>query len=536
MDWVALGPRSLKRNLPTVTLVALFILIGVIIFQSTSPISLKDSIYGIDRAGNSKKPDDSKAYTTPVTEPIPPHPGRDALGRDPTTTILEGFNGLGSCSQPQGHKDKAVILMSSFNDELTASRVRFGGGSNRYNPNLIPLPDGSEHQYIGFVRYGREEVHEVHWCLMKWIRVPITERKFLQCATAVKKLAMPHFRTKPGACKKVPFLDFDQGLLDPRIYFSPFGEPLMVVGSNSHISCLGMYVIDLRALIPELSTLLHIENVPVRYIEYSELSGPPPIEEISKNWFSIYDLENKEYWHHSIAPSQIITRAGQSAYNIASSQPNCLTGISKKGDVKLHQASNSLRLTLCKFPCKPTVENTVIIAMIHAKAVNEVDIYYRRYIVVMNATAPFEILGYSKNLNYAGTDEYHMIYTISMAWDTQLRHRKSWKIFDTPGTPSETILRKRAELGVPDQQLPPRQENAKPGADFVLPPEAKWMPADEVSHHNTMSTQYNNPIVSDYYHGWIDDDILISFGIRDSDAGVIHVKARDLVDCIHLCD
>ncbi|KAK9367158.1 hypothetical protein V1509DRAFT_567319 [Lipomyces kononenkoae] len=475
------------------------------------------------------------------------------------------FSGIGTCSNIHAFtSEKATLLASVLNEDLTSSRVRFLG-SQKYNSNLLPLPTSSMHQYFGLVRSGEDTVHDVQWCFMRWKKVPITERKVIECTTQPKTLDPPHFRPISGACKKWGWLEVDQGFLDPRILFSPFGEPLMVVGSNSHEHCLGLYVIDLRVLIPELSQEMQLNHVPIRFRKYYELDSPTP-EEISKNWFFVWGLNNEEYIHHDLKPP-LVTSIQDPTTNIAEGDQECISAI-EHDNIHLHQATNALRLTLCNFPCQPTADNTVLISIAHIKRIRRMDILYERYLVVMNATAPFSIIARSKSLVFAGMDESHMLYTVSMAWDTSVRTRDSWEDSSHSGqersrSKSETsgprLARRNGLVSDENLQLSlaekvavadsaPVADNGATLAELELEPdepksplnpsEAPWARIQDLRHSllREMPLQFpRNPIVTDYFHGWLNDIVMINFGIRDTESAVIHVSARDLVNCLVDC-
>ncbi|KAK9434104.1 hypothetical protein V1505DRAFT_302534 [Lipomyces doorenjongii] len=484
---------------------------------------------------------------------------------------LQDLSSIGTCSNLHAFtSEKATLLASVFNDDLTSSRVRFRG-PGKYNPNLLPLPAKSKHQYFGIVRSGQDTVHDVQWCFMRWKKVPITERKVVECTTTPIKLDNPNFHPMTGACKKWDWLEVDQGFLDPRVLFSPFGEPLMVVGSNSHEHCLGMYVIDLRVLIPELSQEMQLEHVPIRFNKYYELDSPTP-EEISKNWFFLWDLQNNEFIHHNLKP-QLVTRIEDPSVNIADADQDCIATI-EQDNIHLHQATNALRLTLCNFPCQPTADNTVLISIAHIKRIRRMDILYERYLVVMNATAPFNIIARSRNLVFAGMDESQMLYTVSMAWDTSVRTRLSWDDDDKPSRRKQSRsesdksirgLARRGELApeeslesapvavapvapvppVPDAGATasgPEPDGAKAGkinpSDAYSLPEAPWARIQDLPHGllGEMPLQFpRDPIVTDFFHGWLNDIVMINFGLRDTESSVIHVNARDLVNCLVDC-
>ncbi|KAK9459154.1 uncharacterized protein V1516DRAFT_681111 [Lipomyces oligophaga] len=328
-----------------------------------------------------------------------------------------------------------------------------------------------------------------------------------------------------------------QGHSDPRVFFSPRGEPLMIVGTNGIHNCLGQYLIDLRALVPDLAAKMHITDIPIRFPNLTELTRPN-LQEIEKNWFMMFDSldSNREYLHYdflhrSLAalkpPADIATYK-----SIANPSPELVRGLLqnfKKSDYSandIHQASNSLLVTLCDFPCIPTIHNTVLVELMHIKYSDYYRLYYRRFAIIMNATAPFDVLGRTENLMYAGTDSDTMIYTVSMAWDKgNFPRHEPWDESRHGG--------KEIWLELDIQQQLERERNKAPTVspiDDTFDQEE----ADSMALHKRATSSSQNPFISDGYHGWLDDVLMINIGINDNAAGTIHTTAKDLLECITL--
>ncbi|KAK9461919.1 uncharacterized protein V1516DRAFT_663627 [Lipomyces oligophaga] len=412
---------------------------------------------------------------------------------------------LAYCSAP-GVNEKANYLVDPTTPEGYLTRISFSTkvktkATGFYNPNLLPYPAGSEVPYFAIVRLshrvnGLMLRHDLAYCDLKWADSRTINSRILECTSPGTILDFgTEWTGTEEACKRHPFLVLRQGHTDPRVFFSPLGEPLMIVGTNGIHNCLGLFVIDLRVLIPELAEKMQITELPIRFGNMTEL-GRPDLQEIEKNWFMIYDAidSNREYLHYDFTNRALATLEPPSdpaMYNsIAKPSPELITGLLqnfRKGSYSandLHQASNSLLVTMCDFPCVPTIHNTVLIELMHVKYANYYRLYYRRFAIIMNATAPFDVIGRTENIMYAGVDSEMMVYTVSVVWDKQHFHRhEPW---------NETIH------GTPD-------------------------PA-----------QGKNPFVSDGYHGWLDDILMINVGLDDHNSGVIHTTARDLLDCIKL--
>ncbi|KAK9314924.1 hypothetical protein V1522DRAFT_415859 [Lipomyces starkeyi] len=420
------------------------------------------------------------------------------------------------CNRPSTrHFDDAANFLVSINGpEGTVARMQFGSAAySRYNPNLLPYPAGSKPAYIGFARQSPNNVvfhHEIVYCDMDWGETRAIGRRILQCVEPAnaRRLFLPEASSPAGLCLSHKFLEMKQGHTDPRVFFSPMGEPLMVVGTNGRTNCMGQYVVDLRTVIPGLSQKMNLMNIPVRYSNLTELRRDD-MHEIEKNWVLLYDENNEDYVHHDMTPRSISKGVNGSNILLVPAQelPECmrspLKDFSKTKDAvnEYHQATNSLRVTMCEFPCIPTIHNTVLVSLMHIKYKNVYELFYRRYAMIMNVTAPFEVIGRTNNLMFAGLDEQTMLYTVSMVWDKSFNARPEWN----DATGDSSILANSAEY------------------------------AEDYSRKEGYG-QSRNQLADGYYHGWIDDTVMINIGVNDCDAAVLHVPMRDMLDCIVLCE
>ncbi|KAK7205600.1 hypothetical protein BZA70DRAFT_278526 [Myxozyma melibiosi] len=588
------------------------------------------------------------------------------------------------------------FLTNAVTDEGTMARVEFlwGDRTPRYNPNILPYPPGSKLPYLGIARISPLRSlyhHELVWCDLKWIQSRTIGRTMLECDGRAKTIQFEkEWPTPPGLCKTIPFLSLMQGHTDPRVFFSPRGEPLMVVGTNGRHNCLHQYVIDLRAVIPDLGAKMKLENVPVRYKKLTELTRPV-LSEVEKNWFVMYDEKNVGWIQHDTnrrtvslldPPPAKKKGALPEVVNIGNKTPKVVTSLIQTFKDKrtsandLHQASNTLRVTLCDFPCIPTIHNTVIVEILHVKYKNFYELFYRRFAVIMNATAPFDIIGRTGSLHYAGVDEKTMVYTVSMIWDSQhyARHepwdekkhggQEVWRVLNERDRINDekwqkkmedrdrrlkqekeekrkqlmrekqadetveqerlqserTHMVKQEEDELESERAASKKADDKAEADEDSGSWARRMRSgieklaelqvrfgnganffqafaseDSVSSTTAISTKtqapvlstttsqtadakatikkrevpntlttlvttttpstdipkatttpsttpakkeqpqpalVQNPFVNPYYHGWLNDVLMINFGINDAEAGFLHVTARDLLDCI----
>ncbi|KAK9468530.1 hypothetical protein V1512DRAFT_251995 [Lipomyces arxii] len=513
------------------------------------------------------------------------------------------------CSNPRYKPSNANYLVSIESADGTVTNLDFGpSDSPRYNPNLLPFPKGYKYPYLGFARQSPVSVlvhHEVVFCEMEWVEAQDIDRdRTLRCAGPThftETLDLPGWPSPPGTCKEYEFLHLEQGHTDPRIFFSPSGEPLMVIGTNGLSNCLNQYVIDLRAIMPDLSQKMDLTDVPVKYNKLTELPRDH-YNEIEKNWFLMWDEKNLGYVQHEIERRSVsfldatpaeIKNLVPAPFTPPEACVGFLTRITDPdvSHIYLHQATNSLRVTLCDFPCIPTVHNTVLIEMVHLKYKATPNLYYKRYVIVMNATAPFDIIGRTGNIMYAGTDDDTMVYTMSMVWDHQNHPgHVEWneeehgtivipegyeqqeekpisvtEIFqklreedddDDASSPAPQQLRKRAvddltsrsatdgTSAVPEIiTFPVLTEHTIPRVEISAQVQAAAAAeaASQLGRAPSRAPQRRrkrrrNSLVNPYYHGWLDDTLLISIGIDDTKTQVMHAHARDLLECLHLCE
>ncbi|KAK9454727.1 hypothetical protein V1511DRAFT_521856 [Dipodascopsis uninucleata] len=507
---------------------------------------------------------------------------------------------LSYCSNPYRKSNGANFLVSTNGPEGTIARMDFQWtpGSAKYNPNVLPYPRGAKHAYFGIARTSprRNNLfhHELVWCDMDWSKTEGIGRTQLRCVGGKSfPLKLPEWATPAGRCVRIPFMALIQGHSDPRVFFSPVGEPLMIVGTNGKANCLNQWVIDLRALVPHLSKEMRIEHVPIRYGKLTEMPRDK-YNEIEKNWFIMWDERYVGYVQHETERRSVQLwqpKSRTDLRNVAKPAPKCVTNLLQKYDDPskfandIHQASNSLRVTLCDFPCIPTIHNTVLIEIMHVKYKNWLELYYRRYVVVMNATAPFNIIGRTSNLMYAGTDERTMLYTVSIGWDNfRFREHDEWNETKHGGQDVWDHLRKK-ELQSSLSQIEAQKAGKSSASASLQPSLSTASPKTLASKASSLSSLLSvaskknddledillkrdvaskvsktvpsypattvrevtkstaapvnglrtNPLVNKYYHGWLDDTIFINIGINDADCGILHVKARDLLECIELC-
>lgn len=151
-----------------------------------------------------------------------------------------------------------------------------------FNPTIIPLPSYAASftsaRYLLVARLVTPGLHQESLaCLATFClpqpnttsthlppdTVPCTSKDALalgvaggmRCVTKPRRLNIPPTPAKQCTGKWASFPDIP-GFHDPRIIWSGTGEPLIVVNSASTYGCVGLWLMDLRALLPELKDVM----------------------------------------------------------------------------------------------------------------------------------------------------------------------------------------------------------------------------------------------------------------------------------------
>lgn len=190
------------------------------------------------------------------------------------------------------------------------------------------------------------------------------------------------------------------------------------------------------------------------------------------------------YLHYNIFPSRSFARLSRDGSEVSedlapfvSGKDNvCLQNFMPKLEYQehIHQATNSLAITMCNrddVNCNKT-ENTYILTIFHHKRYHDGHNLYEPYIMIFEQSKPFGI------------------YAISS------------KPFWING-------------------------RGKPGDGATDRPASQ----SQMMYITSMSWKAQSLT----YHGFMDDEIMIAFGVEDRAAGAIDVIAQDLIREMHLC-
>ncbi|KAI1611817.1 hypothetical protein EDD37DRAFT_682852 [Exophiala viscosa] len=248
--------------------------------------------------------------------------------------------------------------------------------------------------------------------------------------------------------------------------------------------------------VDDLSVLVDWTSETIAGNEYrvaTELQRPPPIGAVEKNWFVFWDKEGDPYIHYDIAPRRVFAKLGYGGSVgqdltpwAAASDEKCMQNYMPKVADQLesiHQATNSLSITLCKrsdLGCEPNDSNTYLMTIFQHKSFYSFHSVYEPYVMLFKRASPFEI--------HAISSKPIWIHGRAKAGETQ---RPDGPEFEVLGTWNQS--------------------------EMVYVTSISWK-----AHGQK-------------YHGYIDDVVFINFGIEDAKTAGIDVLAGDLVTAIGLC-
>ncbi|KAI1610038.1 hypothetical protein EDD36DRAFT_458211 [Exophiala viscosa] len=376
---------------------------------------------------------------------------------------------------------REVYSASSLNGEFI--RIHFGG-IPAYNPNIIPHP--TKHD-LWIIVAQEEQTHEPHHDVITEL---ICDAGFLNgvLTCAEKPVPIPLKIHEPHCKGDMAYFNFALGSRDARVVYGP-DAPYILYGSHSEMTCLGVWVQDLRVVLEDYVVESAIANL---FREPAELHRPPPHKDLEKNFFLFWDHDHKLYVHHDISPRRVFAQVEMDgsvgpdlAPAAASTDEICMARYMPafdKDHESIHQATNSLSITLCKRAdpgCKPGPENTFIMHVFHFKSFYDWHGVYEPYVVLFNQQAPFALHAISKKPFWIHGRDVLSEMTGAISWE--------------------------------NKEKPARHS--------------------EMFYITSLSWKTHGQ----RYHGYIDDELFISFGIEDSRPGVMDVIAGDLLQDLGMC-
>ena len=219
----------------------------------------------------------------------------------------------------------------------------------------------------------------------------------------------------------------------------------------------------------------------------TELQRPEPYGSLEKNYFIFWDKDKNVYAHYDIFPTRAFARLSDDGSTGPDLGPHVATGDNKcinkympklaPEHTSIHQATNSISITLCKRSdpgCKVDDLNTFILTVFQQKKYYDHHSVYEPYVMLFQQKTPFAI---------------HGISTMPF-WISGRGMPGEWK-----GHQGKLL----------DQ------------TQMLYVTSISWKTAGQK------------------YHGYIDDVLLVLFGIEDTDTGGIDILAGDLVADLGLC-
>jgi hypothetical protein len=384
---------------------------------------------------------------------------------------------------------REIFSVSTLDKKYFA--VDFGFGNPTLNPNIIPHPH-EENTWIIIAQKEQSaaETHEVFEELA--CNAVFREDGSLVCSTLPRPL--PVAPTRSDNCKgELEAFNLPAGPHDMRVSYGP-DAPFAVYGSQSQWACFGLWAQDFRSLASDdfqLDTL----NANL-FANAAELQRPQPWHEVEKNWFLFWDTQGAPYVHHDIEPKRAFAQVlpdgsvgPDLAPAVAAGDDACMAKYMPKiapVDENLHQATNSLSITLCKRSeeaCQPNDENTFIISIFQVKKYHSWHGVYEPYVMLFQRNAPFAL---------------HAISTKPL-WI----HGRRPLTKDTAGLATKWD-----------------------GDESKLPKDQS-----EMFYVTSMSWKSHGQ----RYHGYADDVLFLGFGVEDERSAAIDVLAGNLLLDMGLC-
>ncbi|KAK5156907.1 hypothetical protein LTS14_004424 [Recurvomyces mirabilis] len=364
----------------------------------------------------------------------------------------------------------------------------YWAGDEAYNPNVIPHPTKHDMWIVVAQHEQSKEIIDISGEL-------ICEAGFLNgvlvCGDA--PTILPIAPSITGVCEgDLAYMNFRFGPRDARMFYGPSG-PMISYGTQSQYTCLGIWIQDVRMLLD--SFRLERFALSKLFTSATEVRRPAPWKGIEKNFFIFWDLQGKAYAHFDLSPERAFAEldfngavGDDLAPKTASEDSACMAQYMPyvgPEQESIHQATNSLSITLCKradLKCKPTESNTFVMHIFQHKSYYTFHGIYEPYVLLFQQMAPFAVHGISQ--------------------------RPLW-------------IHGRNALSKDTHSL---QYEGRPETDI---PEGHT----EMFYVTSMSWKGHDQ----KYHGYLDDTLLLAFGIEDSRSAAIDVKAGDILQDIAFC-
>ena len=185
-------------------------------------------------------------------------------------------------------------------------------GAKVMNPNIIPHPTLDQTWVIVSQKIEEGDGPRIEFQELYCTAVIVND--VLHCDSAPRVL--PVEPTPGGKCEgDIAYMSLNEGPHDARVLYGP-EKPYIVFGSNSKFTCFGQFVQSFGRLIgwSDLDKAADGE-----YHEATELQRPGNWSTMEKNWFLFWDDQGREFVHHDVAPRRVmaaVNRDGSVGPNI----------------------------------------------------------------------------------------------------------------------------------------------------------------------------------------------------------------------------
>lgn len=437
---------------------------------------------GVYNEGDAKIPIDEVIYSS--VDQIPSDDEQNPPPIDSSDTIIDISDDVSVPAQPQDTSPEDFTVDPNFDSprlqhiELSSISttsgayfpIDFSGTLNGANPNIIPHPSLPE-TYIVVAQLAQPESSDNIDFIELTCLATFTPSR-LACLELAS--ALPIAPTSGENCHgQLDYFNVNNGPHDARVFHGP-DKPYVMFGSNSGFTCFGLFMQNFRGLMdwgePSEGT----------FSAATEVQRPPPWGAIEKNWFVFWDAFGEAYLHYDVFPRRTFAKLSNDGsvgedLSLATQDDDsrCIDAWMPKMATEptpesIHQATNSLRITLCQRadPYCVEEENTFIMSIYQHKTFFGFHSVYEPYVMLLNERAPFGLHAMGKRpLWINGREKDQEKKTSDMFYVTSI----SWK-----------------------------------GKEMK-------------------------------YHGYLDDEMFIGFGIEDERAGGIDVRAEDVLRDLGFC-
>lgn len=358
------------------------------------------------------------------------------------------------------------------------------GDQEALNPNIIPHPTLDETWIV--VAQLRQESQA---SFLEIACNAVFLNNTLKCVDHAS--ALPIAPTYGDKCTgDLQYINLNVGPHDARVFYGP-RAPFAIFGSNSQFTCFGQWIQDLRTLVDWDNEQYDKDE----FVEATELQRPPPWGVMEKNWFLFFDQDDQAYLHYDVSPQRVFAKVSTTGevgpdlgYLTAAHDEVCMDKYMPKIGPELesiHQATNSLLVTMCNkkdSTCFPDHTNTFIFTIFQHKTYFSYHALYEPYVMLFERTAPFKLHAISKR----------------PFW---IHGRKG---SSQPGAGDDSQVELLGELGEDQEEM------------FYVT-SISWKSREQK------------------YHGYLDDVLLVSFGIEDKQTAAIDISVGDLLQDLGTC-